>query len=394
MEAVPEDMHQLELEVGGMMCERCVARVTVALEAEPGVQNATVTLEPGKATIIFAAPATHTSLCKAVADAGKSARLARMSEAEHPKIRLSSTGEGVHLKISGMTCHMCVGRIQKALEAVDGVASATVVLEPGSAVVIGTASVAALIEAVEDTGKEASLMVAPESVHLKVDGMTCHMCVGRIKKALEALDGVVSASVVLEPDTLDGSAVVVGTASVAALIEAVEDTGKEASLMQEEQEPEKVYLQVGGMTCHMCVGRIKKALEALDGVVSAEVVLEQDTLKGSAVIVGTASVAALIEAVEDTGKEASLMPDDVSDDVETAPAEPKLSLEPELSLSGVKIRNMASTSPPEGEPAMQAKGTVETFSVTGMTCSSCSGRIEVGLADVPVSCPNCFVPFR
>ena len=66
----------------------------------------------------------------------------------------------VNLKIDGMTCQMCVGRIQKALEALDGVVSAEVVLEPGSAVVVGTASVAALIEAVENTGKSASLTVS------------------------------------------------------------------------------------------------------------------------------------------------------------------------------------------------------------------------------------------
>merc|ERR1719473_363111 len=121
-----------------------------------------------------------------------------------------------------MTCKHCVARIKSALEQVEGVQSAEVVLEPGSATVVGTASAAALIEAVEDTGKSASVMSAPATatatddaptVHLAVDGMTCKHCVARIKSALEQVEGVQSAEVVLEP----GSATVVGTASAAAL---------------------------------------------------------------------------------------------------------------------------------------------------------------------------------
>ena len=71
----------------------------------------------------------------------------------------SSTGgaAAVHLAIGGMTCKHCVARIKSVLEQVEGVESAEVVLEPGSATVVGTASAAALIEAVEDTGKSASL---------------------------------------------------------------------------------------------------------------------------------------------------------------------------------------------------------------------------------------------
>lgn len=63
----------------------------------------------------------------------------------------------VTLKITGMTCGHCVRATTKALEAVPGVKSAEVTLEPGGAVVHGEADVAALIAAVEEEGYEAEL---------------------------------------------------------------------------------------------------------------------------------------------------------------------------------------------------------------------------------------------
>jgi len=59
------------------------------------------------------------------------------------------------LKITGMSCGHCVAAATKALEAVPGVEKAEVTLEPGAAVVHGTAELAALIAAVAEEGYEA-----------------------------------------------------------------------------------------------------------------------------------------------------------------------------------------------------------------------------------------------
>ncbi|MBR3016319.1 MAG: heavy-metal-associated domain-containing protein [Clostridia bacterium] len=58
------------------------------------------------------------------------------------------------MKIEGMMCMHCSGRVQKALEAVDGVESASVSHETGTAVVTMTKAVpdAALVKAVTDAG--------------------------------------------------------------------------------------------------------------------------------------------------------------------------------------------------------------------------------------------------
>ncbi len=54
--------------------------------------------------------------------------------------------------VDGMTCNNCVSRLEKALRALDGVSSATVILEPGRAIVRGTTPEAAVLAVVEGEG--------------------------------------------------------------------------------------------------------------------------------------------------------------------------------------------------------------------------------------------------
>jgi copper chaperone CopZ len=61
-----------ELAIGGMTCDACVSRVKEALSTVPGVLEATVSLEDGRAYIILDADAipSQETLIKAVTDAG------------------------------------------------------------------------------------------------------------------------------------------------------------------------------------------------------------------------------------------------------------------------------------------------------------------------------------
>ena len=52
-------------------------------------------------------------------------------------------------------------------------------------------------------------------------------------------------------------------------------------------------LKVTGMHCQKCVARVKDALENVDGVMSAEVSLEEE----KAVVTGSVDTASLVEAV-------------------------------------------------------------------------------------------------
>ena len=58
----------------------------------------------------------------------------------------------ITLKVDGMTCGGCVNRLQRVLGEVDGVANAMVTLEPGEAVVVGTAPRDTIREAIEAAG--------------------------------------------------------------------------------------------------------------------------------------------------------------------------------------------------------------------------------------------------
>ncbi len=61
------------------------------------------------------------------------------------------------LIITGMTCNHCVMNTKKALEAVAGVDSADVTLEPGYAEVTGSADSEQLVLAVKNAGYDAVL---------------------------------------------------------------------------------------------------------------------------------------------------------------------------------------------------------------------------------------------
>lgn len=55
----------------------------------------------------------------------------------------------------------------------------------------------------------------------------------------------------------------------------------------------QINLHVTGMHCPKCVARVKEALESVDGVMSAEVSLEEER----ATVQGTAQAEALVAAV-------------------------------------------------------------------------------------------------
>ncbi|WP_310020338.1 heavy metal translocating P-type ATPase [Croceicoccus sp. BE223] len=124
-----------------------------------------------------------------------------------------------------MTCASCVGRVEKAIAAVDGVRSVSVNLATERATVVAEADVdiARLAGAVEQAGYR----VPAEHYELAVEGMTCASCVGRVEAALRGVPGVTTAGVNLATER----ASVVGTANPDALIDAIARTGYAARII-------------------------------------------------------------------------------------------------------------------------------------------------------------------
>ena len=75
----------------------------------------------------------------------------------------STTPEHVDLALEGLHCASCVGRVERALKAVPGVASATVTLATETAHVEGVADAVALVAAIKAAGYEATVAVASHS---------------------------------------------------------------------------------------------------------------------------------------------------------------------------------------------------------------------------------------
>ena len=127
----------LQLQVAGMTCASCVQRVEKALEAVPGVVQASVNLATEQATVQAGPAVRAETLAAAVAKAGYEVV---MDEAT--------------LQVEGMTCASCVARVEKALLKVPGVTSATVNLATERATVsmLSTVPVADLLAAAEKAG--------------------------------------------------------------------------------------------------------------------------------------------------------------------------------------------------------------------------------------------------
>ncbi len=134
-------MPTLSLEIEGMTCASCAARVETALQHVPGVVGAGVNPATERATISFNANGTTAeTLVKAVEDSGYGVR-----------------SDELTLGVRGMTCAGCVSRVEKALQEVSGVISASVNLATERAAVrftAGSVTAAQLKAAIRDAGYE------------------------------------------------------------------------------------------------------------------------------------------------------------------------------------------------------------------------------------------------
>ena len=103
------------------------------------------------------------------------------------------------IRIDGLNCASCVGRAQKALAGVEGVADAAVNLATGEArlTVSGADALVRAAAALEAAGYP----MRTERATLKVASMSCASCVGRVERALAAVPGVLEADVNLATET-------------------------------------------------------------------------------------------------------------------------------------------------------------------------------------------------
>ncbi len=184
----------IDLALDGLSCGHCVKRVKESLEQRPDVEQAEVTVTEAHVT----GSASAEALIETIKQAGYGAELSHPkakplaessippealietikqagygAELSHPKAKplaessippealTAATSElpaardeddSQQLLINGMSCASCVSRVQHALAAVPGVSQARVNLAERTALVMGSASAAELVQAVEKAG--------------------------------------------------------------------------------------------------------------------------------------------------------------------------------------------------------------------------------------------------
>ncbi|MHA6326918.1 heavy metal translocating P-type ATPase [Roseivivax sp. CAU 1753] len=135
---------------------------------------------------------------------------------------------------------------------------------------------------------------------LSIDGMTCASCVGRVDRALSALDGVGDVSVNLASETAR-----LGVDRPEALPKVLDDAARALDALGYPARETEVVLNIASMSCASCVGRVDRALAAVSGVRAVNVNLAAETAR-IRYLVGATDAAALMQAASDAGYPATV----------------------------------------------------------------------------------------
>ncbi len=133
----------LKMQIEGMNCASCVGRIEKALNSASGVSNVSVNLASESVQLNY----DETLTPKDIADT--------LQQAGYPAV-----SESIAFNVANMSCASCVGRVEKALKAGDGVLEASVNLATERATVryvVGAITPAAIAELSTAAGYPATL---------------------------------------------------------------------------------------------------------------------------------------------------------------------------------------------------------------------------------------------
>ncbi|WP_377508700.1 heavy metal translocating P-type ATPase [Octadecabacter sp. R77987] len=135
------------------------------------------------------------------------------------------------------------------------------------------------------------------TLNFEIDGMSCGACVARAEKAIAAVKGVSRAEVNLA--NASARVTVDGDGTARAVSGALRAAGYPAV-------PDKLRLQITGMTCASCLAKVEAALNSVAGVTAANVNLASGMANVTTL---SHDPAALIAAVKRVGYDATLVRD-------------------------------------------------------------------------------------
>lgn len=210
-------------------------------------------------------------------------------------------------------------------------------------------------------------LIMLQTTVLALNGLSCMSCAKRVKTALESREDVHHAEVNVH------YAKVTGEAETQALINTVQQAGYQA---EEAQAPD-IELQLSGLSCGHCTETTRKALEAVPGVIAADVTLE------SAKVYGKVETQTLIDAVEQAGYHASL-PGAQSPKTEplthSAPSQPEYQAAASSTIPATNDANKAEIA--QAAPATESDSDSVQLLLSGMSCASCVSKVQHALESV------------
>ncbi len=167
---------------------------------------------------------------------------------------------------------------------------------------------------------------------LPVIGMSCASCVGRVERFLAQAEGVTEATVNLAMETATAT-YDPEQIGVDRLVEVVVESGYEVPT-------EVLTINISGMSCASCVGRVERFLAKEKGVLEATVILATEQARVS-YVAGMVSVADLHRVVQDSGYEVLVAEDETRVDGEAEAGEGEGALERLRRGERTKLRNQA-----------------------------------------------------
>ncbi|HHH2196815.1 TPA: copper-exporting P-type ATPase CopA [Yersinia enterocolitica] len=202
---------------------------------------------------------------------------------------------------------------------------------------------------------------------LALHGLSCMNCAKRVKTALESREDVHHAEVNVH------YAKVTGEAETTTLI----DTVKQAGYQAEEAQAPDIELQLSGLSCGHCTESTRKALEAVPGVIAADVSLD------NAKVYGKVEAQTLIDAVEQAGYHATLPG---AQSPKTEPLTHSAPSSPEYLAAASSTIPAATTDIKNTQPSQPLAEPADNDSVqlllTGMSCASCVSKVQNALQSV------------
>lgn len=204
------------LSIEGMTCSSCVSNVSRALEDLSFVHAARVSLVTHSAKVDYQARSAQEKtgdVLEAVADAGYEASIQDIEEngSSNDGASKSQQDEWVAMfAIQGMTCSSCVANVTKAVEALGNVREVGInlVQHMGTVTIQYKAQAEKVREAIEDAGYDAQLIEVDlrgeqeketsRTVSIRIEGMHCQRCPGRIQNALDKFPLIVDRPLALD----------------------------------------------------------------------------------------------------------------------------------------------------------------------------------------------------